>query len=556
MKKKFNVDGMVCASCQATVKHAVETIDGVKSADVSLINNTMLVDYSPKKVDENIIISAVQKSGYDASIHEEEPYQMMLNKRNNELKKKKINLIITLAFVILLMIFAMGPMIAMECGGVFITNNPFILIPIQLVLLIPILVLNFNYFTSGTKALISLHPNMDSLISIGSLAAIIYGLYVFIKIIVLQVQDSFSNLEEIHKLGMNLYLESAGTILGLVSLGKYLESKSINSTLNAIGKMMKLIPETAFVMVDGIEIKTKIKDIKIGDIISVKPGDRIPLDGVIISGNGDIDESSITGESVPVFKKKDSNVISGTLNTNGSFLFKVTKIGKDTTLNKIVELVSQASDSKTKITKLVDQVSLYFVPVVIILSIITFVVWASIPPNDISLAFNFAISVLVISCPCSLGLATPVASLIGAKLGAENGILIKSNQDFYELNNVDCIVFDKTGTITTGKMTVQSINIPKDDLDHLLSLESNSNHPISKALVEYLKNQNINGNDNLVSFEYKPGFGLQAIIDGHIYKSGNIKFINPILKKEEKELIDSLLNKGQTIIYVSRMMSI
>ena len=552
MKKKFNVDGMVCASCQATVKHAVETIDGVKSADVSLINNTMIVDYSPKKVDENIIISAVQKSGYDASIYEEEPYQMMLNKRNNELKKKKINLIITLAFVILLMIFAMGPMIAMECGGVFITNNPFILIPIQLVLLIPILVLNFNYFTSGTKALISLHPNMDSLISIGSLAAIIYGLYVFIKIIVLQVQDSFSNMEEIHKLGMNLYLESAGTILGLVSLGKYLESKSINSTLNAIGKMMKLIPETAFVMIDGIEIKTKIKDIKIGDIISVKPGDRIPLDGVIISGNGDIDESSITGESVPVFKKKDSNVISGTLNTNGSFLFKVTKIGKDTTLNKIVELVSRASDSKTKITQLVDKVSLYFVPVVIILSIITFVVWASIPPNDISLAFNFAISVLVISCPCSLGLATPVASLIGAKLGAENGILIKSNQDFYELNNVDCIVFDKTGTITTGKMTVQSINIPKDDLDHLSSLESNSNHPISKALVEYLKNQNINGNDNLVSFEYKPGLGLQAIIGGHIYKSGNIKFINPILKKEEKELIDFLLNKGQTIIYVSK----
>lgn len=224
---------------------------------------------------------------------------------------------------------------------------------------------------------------------------------------------------------------------------------------------MKLIPETAFVMIDGIEIKTKIKDIKIGNIISVKPGDRIPLDGVIISGNGDIDESSITGESVPVFKKKDSNVISGTLNTNGSFLFKVTKIGKDTTLNKIIELVSQASDSKTKITKLVDKVSLYFVPVVIILSIITFVIWASIPPNDISLAFNFAISVLVISCPCSLGLATPVASLIGAKLGAENGILIKSNQDFYELNNVDCIVFDKTGTITTGKMTVQSINIPK-----------------------------------------------------------------------------------------------
>ena len=351
---------------------------------------------------------------------------------------------------------------------------------------------------------------------------------------------------------MNLYLESAGTILGLVSLGKYLESKSINYTLNAIGKMMKLIPETAFVMVDGIEIKTKIKDIKIGDIISVKPGDRIPLDGVIISGNGDIDESSITGESVPVFKKKDSNVISGTLNTNGSFLYKVTKIGKDTTLNKIVELVSQASDSKTKITQLVDKVSLYFVPVVIILSIITFVVWAFIPPNDISLAFNFAISVLVISCPCSLGLATPVASLIGAKLGAENGILIKSNQDFYELNNVDCIVFDKTGTITTGKMTVQSINIPKDDLDHLLSLESNSNHPISKALVEYLNNQNINGNDNLVSFEYKPGFGLQAIIDGHIYKSGNIKFIIPILKKEEKELIDSLLNKGQTIIYVSK----
>ena len=513
MKKKFNVDGMVCASCKATVKHAVETIDGVKSADVSLINNTMIVDYSPKKVDENIIISAVQKSGYDASIYEEEPYQMMLSKRNNELKKKKINLIITLAFVILLMIFAMGPMIAMECGGVFITNNPFILIPIQLVLLIPILVLNFNYFTSGTKALISLHPNMDSLISIGSLAAIIYGLYVFIKIIVLQVQDTFSNMEEIHKLGMNLYLESAGTILGLVSLGKYLESKSINSTLNAIGKMMKLIPETAFVMIDGIEIKTKIKDIKIGDIISVKPGDRIPLDGVIISGNGDIDESSITGESVPVFKKKDSNVISGTLNTNGSFLFKVTKIGKDTTLNKIVELVSQASDSKTKITQLVDQVSLYFVPVVIILSIITFVVWASIPPNDISLAFNFAISVLVISCPCSLGLATPVASLVGAKLGAENGILIKSNQDFYELNNVDCIVFDKTGTITTGKMTVQSINIPKDDLDHLSSLESNSNHPISKALVEYLNNQNINGNDNLVSFEYKPGLGLQAIID-------------------------------------------
>lgn len=550
MKKKFNVDGMVCASCQATVNQVVKKLKGVKSVDVSLIGKNMTVDFNEKKINEEEIIEAVNKSGYEAFLYQEEPYQAMIDKRLSEQRKRRNRLMATLTLVALLMIFAMGPMIAMKFDGMFITDNPFILISIQLILLIPILILNYTYFTNGFKALISLHPNMDSLICIGSGAAIIYGLYVIIKIIVLNSIDPMGNMEQIHELGMNLYLESAGTIIGLVSLGKYLETLSIDSTLVAIGKLVTLAPDHATLIQDGKEVQAKVNDLSIGQIILIKPGDRIPLDGKIIDGYANLDESSLTGESIPVTKTKGDQVISGTLNFDGSFKMVIEKVGKDTTLNKIVELVSEASSFKTSITKLVDKVSLYFVPTVMALALLTFIIWASISPNNISLAFNFAISVLVISCPCALGLATPVATIVGAKKGAQNGILIKSSQGFESLDKADYFVFDKTGTITTGKMEVMDINIPDDDIKGLLPLESLSTHPLSKAISSYLKKKEIEKIE-ASNFSSIPGRGIQADINGHVYKSGNMEFIG--LKEEDlTPNIKEYLSKGSLVTYVSK----
>lgn len=548
MKKKFDVEGMVCSSCQATVAHAVKDLKGVKNVDVSLIDNSMIVDYNERRIGDSKIIEAVTKAGYGASVSENRSYEDMLEEKREKRRKKKVRLIATLILAILLMIFAMVPMIVMENGGVFITDDPLILISIQLVLLIPIIAINPDYFTSGFKALFTLHPNMNSLVAIGSSASTIYGLYSYIKIIVLTIMDKTAYMEEIHALGMNLYLESAGTIIALVSLGKYLETLSIDSTLEAIGSLMKLAPDEANVIRDGIETKTRVSGICIGDRIIIRPGERIPLDGRLVEGHGSIDESTLTGESLPCEKEIGDEALSGTLNVDGSFVMEITKIGKDTTLNKVVELVREASTYKTKMTKLVDTISFYFVPTVMVISLITFITWASIPPHDIQLAFNFAISVLVISCPCALGLATPIATLIGAKKGAQNGILIRSSEGFEQLHDISCFIFDKTGTLTEGRMKVVRVDVEDGELPNLLALESLSTHPLSKGISSYLKEKDISANE-ATNFKMTPGLGIEADIEGHHYKSGNSKFIN---FDDTYDKSKSLIDEGCLVTYISK----
>lgn len=538
---------MMCASCQVTVENAVKKVPGVKKANVSLIEKEMSVSYNPSKVDEKAIIKAVTDAGYGAEVEKNENYKDKIAQQKKDLRIRRNKLIVTLVFVVLLMIFAMGPMIASSAGKVFITDNPLILAPLQLALLLPILIINYYYFTNGYKALFKGHPNMESLVAIGSSAAIIYGLYSLIHMYVLFGLDYQNNMEMIHHLGMNLYFESAGTIIGLVTLGKYFESASLDSTMGAIYKLMSLAPQTARrINASGKEEIVKIEEIKVDDVLSVKPGERIPFDGVILKGYGDIDESSLTGESKPVFKKEKDKVLSGTMNTNGSFLMRTTKVGQDTTLNKIVSLVREASTSKAKITKLVDKVAFYFVPTVLVISLITFIIWAIIKPSDISLAFNFAISVLVISCPCALGLATPVAIMVGTGKGAENGILIKNAQGFENLSKVDYAVFDKTGTLTTGKMAVSNFEIPNEEIDNLLSLESKSNHPISKAACAYkdFKQKEVKG------FTYLPGLGIKGQIDGLLYESGNLDLVKGKIPEEIKTKTDLLLSQGKSVTYV------
>jgi len=548
MKDKFNIEGMMCAACQAHVQMAVSKLNGVSSCNVSLIEKTMDVEYDPNNLKIEDIELAVSKAGYKASLYKDESYQEMIDKQKNKLKIKRNKLIASIILLVLLMIVSMGNMIAGHFNAVFITNNPLILIPIQICLLIPIIVLNFHYYVSGFKALFSLHPNMDSLIAISSLASIIYGLYVFIQVIILSVNNFDGNYNQILMLGEKLYFESAGMILTLVSLGKYFESRSLNSTMSSIYKLMSLAPDEVTILKDNVETKTNIKNVNINDIIVIKPGDKIPLDGTIIEGFGYLDESSLTGESLPIFKNVGDKVISGTINTNGSLLFKCEKIGKDTTLNKIIALVQQASSSKAKISKLVDKISLIFVPIVILISLISFAVWIFISNYNFDLSFNFAISVLVISCPCALGLATPVAIMVGTGKGAQNGILIKSAQGFENLAKVDTIVFDKTGTLTTGKMQVSDFNLPESELDNVCSLEQNSTHPLALALVKYGQEKNYTSK-KVDDYLYYPGLGLKGKIDHDEYLLGNDKlvkdYLSPSILKETEELTIT----GKTIIY-------
>lgn len=545
--KKFKISGMMCSSCQVTIQNAVRKLQGVKTAEVSLIAKEMEVSYNPQKTDEGKIIKAVEDVGYGAELDEEENWRAKIIAQKKELKTRRNKLIVTIVFVLLLMVFAMGPMLADSAAGVFITDDPLILAPLQLALLLPIIILNHFYFTKGFIALFKGHPNMESLVAIGSSAAIGYGLYSLIHMFVLYGLDPVNNQEMIHHLGMNLYFESAGTILGLVSLGKYFESASLDSTMSAIYKLMSLAPEKARrILKDGKEEEVEINAIKVGDVLSIKPGERVPLDGVILQGYGDIDESSLTGEANPVFKKENDKVMSGTMNTTGSFTMRTTCVGKDTTLNKIVSLVKEASTSKTKISKLVDRVAFYFVPTVLALSLVTFIVWASIRPDDISLAFNFMISVLVISCPCALGLATPVAIMVGTGKGAENGILIKNAQGFENLTKIDMVVFDKTGTLTTGKMSVVDFSIPTHEINSLLSLESESNHPISKAVSTFQKfdKQKVDG------FTYLPGLGIKGVVNGHTYQSGNLSLVHGKIPTELNEKIEGLCGQGKTVTFV------
>lgn len=588
MKKvKFDIQGMTCSSCSAHVERAVKKIAGIENINVNLLSNNMVVEYNESKIDNDKIIRAVVEAGYGANVVNEE------NKTTKSRKEKSINnkdnirtmkkrLIISISFLIPLMYIAMYHML-FEWFGLPIpqfiktlfhgNENSVIFGLTQFLLLLPIVYVNRNYFKIGFKRILKLTPNMDSLIAIGSGAAIIYGIFAMYMI---GYGLGHNQINIVEKYSKDIYFESAGTILTLITVGKYLETKSKGKTSDAISKLINLAPKTAIVLKNEKEIEINLEEIVVGDIVIIKPGGSIGMDGIIIEGNSSIDQSSITGESIPVEKSIGDTVVAGTINKNGYLKIKATKVGKDTTLSQIIKLVEEASNSKAPISRLADKVSGVFVPIVITIAILATIFWLLIG-QSFEFALSIGIAVLVISCPCALGLATPVAIMVGTGKGAEQGILIKSAESLELLHLIDTVVLDKTGTITVGKPKVTDIiinntqvnnkannenteqkrNIKEENLieiEELLkiagSLEKNSEHPLAEAIIEEINEKQVNLIE-VKEFSAIPGRGVKGKIEGKNYFGGNRQFmeennidINGIISKSNE-----LLKQGKTVLY-------
>lgn len=545
VRKKFTVRGMTCSSCSAHVEHSVSKLDGVASVQVNLMGATMHVEYDDAILSENDIINTVNSGGFVASIYEK---NRAFNVENEKQEKKKFKkLVASIVLMIVLMYFSMGEMLNLPLPKIF-ENHKYIYINglIQLVLVIPIIILNSHYYTNGFKRLIKLSPNMDSLVALGSVASLIYGLFSLIMLMIGSFTNNHTLIEEYH---MQLYFESAGMILALVSLGKYIENKSKGKTTKAISKLLDLTPKTAILLKDNEEIEINVDDIKINDVIIIKPGTNIPIDGIVINGTSSVNESSLTGESIPVLKEKDCLVKSGTINLNGVLYIKATCESSDTTLQKIIDLVEVASNSKAPIARLADKVSLYFVPIVILISIISFIIWMIVgKPVEFSLAR--AISVLVISCPCALGLATPIAIMLGTYKAVDFGILFKSGVALETLHKVDTIVFDKTGTLTYGMPKITDIypyNITEEELVKVAySVEKNSEHPVAFSINTYAEENNIEPYET-TNFENIIGYGVKATINNDIIQCVKKEMVNI---KYDNNIYTKFTNEGKSVIFV------
>lgn len=491
MKNKFLVTGMSCAACSSKVEKAVEKISD--SVSVNLLAGTMVAEYS---CDTQDIINAVKKAGYGC-----EPFKMKKADNTAEIKSMKKRLIISVIFLIPLMYLSMAHMIGYSLPWILGEHIPNAIG--QIIFLIPIMIVNRKFFINGFSSLFKLSPDMDSLVAVGSGASTVYSLV------------SMFLFEEGH-----LYFESAGMILTLITVGKFLETISKGKTKDAINELIDLVPEKSIILKDGAETEIDSALIQQGDLVVVKPGMRIAVDGVITEGSGSIDQSAVTGESVPVDLEVNDKVISGTVNKNGNFIFKATQVGEESTLSRIIALVEDASSSKAPAQRLADKIAAVFVPVVIGIAVIAFAAWLIIG-KGFEFAFTTGVSVLVISCPCALGLATPCAIMIGTGKGAENGILFKDATALENLGKCNTIVFDKTGTITTGEMEVTDVTDTKY-LDIIYTMENISDHPLSQAICAYCK-KNSAKLLKLEKSEYIIGKGIIAVIDGQTYKAGNKK---------------------------------
>lgn len=532
MKKKFDVQGMTCSACSSHVEKAVSKLDGVKSCAVSLMTNTMLVDYDDSSITADGIIDAVKKSGYGASLSDNEKSLDKTKKieSNSPIFKAEENALLTrviasIVFMLVLMYVSMGHMVGLPLPSFLSgTANAVSFALVQLLLTLPVLYINRSYFINGTNALFRRAPNMDTLIAIGSGASLIYGI---VALFIMSYRLGAGDLNGVAEYYHQLYFESAVMILALVTLGKYLEGKSKRKTGEAINKLIDMSPKTANVIRDGVEMVIPSENLVLGDIVAVRPGEAISADGSIIEGETYVDESAITGESKPARKGIGDDVVGGTINKSGFFKLKVTRVGADTTLNRIIELVENANATKAPISKIADRISGVFVPIVIAISIIAFIVWVSVT-GDFEFAFSIAVAVLVISCPCALGLATPVAIMVGTGKGAEKGILIKSGEALELGGKIDTVALDKTGTITTGKPTVTDIIAYDFDRDKLLKLTASaerfSEHPLAQAIVERFGEI---GSDYMDTTEFTAieGRGISALIDGKKVFIGNSKLM-------------------------------
>lgn len=553
-KIDLKIGGMTCASCAKAIERVTKKLDGVESSSVNIATEKASIAYDPSKIKLSQIKLAVEKAGYKVlEENREKAVDEDKIRKEKEMKSLFTKFIVAVGFGIPLFYIAMGPMVPKPIGPWPVPSiidpmmNPLNYALIQLVLVIPIMIAGYKFYINGTKAMLSGSPNMDSLVAIGTAAAFIYSVYTTIKI-------ANGTVQTMHH---QMYYESAGIIIALILLGKYLESRSKGKTSEAIKKLMGLQPKTAIIIKNNEEIEIPIDEVEVGDVILVKPGSKIPVDGVVIEGHTSVDESMLTGESMPVEKNIGDKVTGASINKNGSVKFKAQRVGSDTALAQIIKLVEDAQGSKAPIAKLADTVSGYFVPAVMGIALLSAVLWFLIGGKDIVFALTIFISVLVIACPCALGLATPTAIMVGTGKGAENGILIKGGQSLEIAHKVNTVIFDKTGTITEGKPTVTDIvingNIEKDYLLKIAaSAEKGSEHPLGEAIVKYAVDKNMEFL-KVENFKAIPGHGIEVTIDNKSILLGNKKLMsdrNINLGNLETDS-DNLANQGKTPMYIA-----
>lgn len=573
MKERFDVTGMTCSACSSHVEKSVSKLTGVENVSVNLLTNSMQVEFDENKLDTAGIIKAVEDARYGAAVKDEhakfgaKTSGQSGSQENNGLsaveqnvKNMKKRLIVSLIFWIPLMYVSMGhmiyqwlniPMPPFTMNFLHGNENAITYAFTQFLLLLPILIANQKYFKNGFKTLWHRSPNMDSLIAIGAGAAILYGIFAIYRI---GYAMGHGDMMVVHQYAHDLYFESAGTILTLITIGKYLETKSKGKTSEAITKLLNLAPKTVTVVRDGVEQVVDAADVEKGEIFLVKPGESVAVDGIVLEGKSSFDESAITGESIPVPKQEGDTIVSASMNKSGLIRAKATKVGEDTTIAQIIRLVEEASSSKAPIAKMADKIAGVFVPTVITIALITGIIWL-ISGATFEFAMSTAIAVLVISCPCALGLATPVAIMVGTGKGAENGILIKSGDALETAHQIDTVVLDKTGTITQGKPVVTDIicaagkNADKTQLLQIAgSLEKGSEHPLAEAIVNYCVTNNISL-EKVTDFNALFGKGIEGTVSGTHYFAGNEKMMEEkgiSLSTEQKNQIRELAKQGRT----------
>lgn len=573
MKERFDVTGMTCSACSSHVEKSVSKLTGVENVSVNLLTNSMQVEFDENKLDTAGIIKAVEDAGYGAAVKDghaksgtktsgqsDSQENSGLSAVEQNVKNMKKRLIVSLIFWIPLMYVSMGhmiyqwlniPMPPFTMNFLHGNENAITYAFTQFLLLLPILIANHKYFKNGFKTLWHRSPNMDSLIAIGAGAAILYGIFAIYRI---GYAMGHGDMAVVHQYAHDLYFESAGTILTLITIGKYLETKSKGKTSEAITKLLNLAPKTVTVVRDGVEQVVDAADVGKGEIFLVKPGESVAVDGIVLEGKSSFDESAITGESIPVPKQEGDTIVSASINKSGLIRAKATKVGEDTTIAQIIRLVEEASSSKAPIAKVADKIAGVFVPTVITIALITGVIWL-ISGATFEFAMSTAIAVLVISCPCALGLATPVAIMVGTGKGAENGILIKSGDALETAHQIDTVVLDKTGTITQGKPVVTDIicaagkNADKTQLLQIAgSLEKGSEHPLAEAIVNYCVTNNISL-EKVTDFNALFGKGIEGTVSGTHYYAGNEKMMEEkgiSLSTEQKNQIQALAKQGRT----------
>ncbi len=554
---EYRISGISCAACSKSVERVIRKLDGVERQNVNLTTEILRVIYDESQVGFDDFKRVVEKAGFGIMPIEQVDEDKLKKEKEKARIGAKRKLIVSLIFASILFIVSMGPMFGLKLPDIVSAEvNPINNAILQIVLVVPVMISGWRFYYDGYRLLFNRNPNMDSLVAIGTSAAFLYSMYTTIKLMTDRVyydQAMYHMME--HGGHLQLYFESAGMIIALIMIGRYFEDRAKNRTSDAIKRLMNLKPDFAVILKNGVEEKVPTDFVMPGDTVIVRPGEKIPVDGEVIEGSSSVDESMITGESLPIEKKVGDKVTGATINYNGSFKFKVEKVGKDTTLSRIIKLVEDAQGDKAPIAKLADVVSGIFVPVVMSIAVIMFLVWMIFSKQGFEFALTIFISILVIACPCALGLATPTAIMVGTGRGAELGVLIKGGEALEMAHKIDTVVFDKTGTITKGKPDVSDIISLSDiDEDELLkiaaSIEHFSEHPLGDAIIRESEQRGLDFYE-VKDFKSVPGKGVEGIIDGRKISIGNQKFIGKGIENVE-EIISKASKEGKTPIILSR----